>query len=879
MEKLGLNKIRKQFLEFFKSKEHLVVPSYPLVPQNDKSLLLINAGMAPLKPYFASTEEPPNKRMATCQKCIRTGDIENVGKTDRHGTFFEMLGNFSFGDYFKKESIQWGWEFVTEYLKLPVDRLWASIYLEDDEAFDIWNKVVGLPADRIVRLGKEDNFWEIGTGPCGPCSEIYYDRGEKFGCSSENCKPGCDCDRYIEFWNLVFTQFDKDEKGNYNPLPKPNIDTGMGIERVACIMQEVQSIFDIDTMVEILINVCRLTGAKYLADKKTDISIRIITDHIRSITFMISDGIIPSNEGRGYVLRRILRRAARHGKLLGKNTPFLYELMDSVAASYGDTYQELRDKKEYIVKVIKVEEERFQETINQGLEILNQHINDLEDDGEKTLKGEHAFKLYDTFGFPLELTKEILEEKGMDVDEHAFEEEMNHQRERARSARAEGEIEGWKEDIFASLGKDKKTTFEGYGKLSLKAEILAVAQGNEIVNEAFAGDEVMIITNTTPCYPEGGGQIGDKGLIYNDGFKGNIIDTKKGANNRILHVVKITEGKIANGETVTIKVTNNLRAATAKNHTATHLLHKALKEVVGDHVQQAGSLVNPERLRFDFTHFEGLSQDQINRIEDIINDKVMEALPVEVFESTLKEAKDMGAEALFGEKYGETVRVVKAGDYSTELCGGTHIDNTSEVGMLLILSEGGIAAGVRRIEAITGKEAYNYIKQQQDTLVKVSETIKTQPSMLLNRVEAIMSELKDKDREISKLKSQLAKGATDNILDNSIIIKDVKTILYHIGEAEMNDLRTMADTIKEKMDSGVILLASEKEGKANFVAMVTKDLVSRGLHAGNIVKEAAKITGGGGGGRPDMAQAGGKNPEKIHEALTLVKDFIEGQIK
>ncbi len=874
MEKKGLNEIRSLFLEFFKTKDHLVVSSYPLVPHNDNSLLLINAGMAPLKPYFSGTEEPPHHRMATCQKCIRTGDIENVGKTARHATFFEMLGNFSFGDYFKEEAIAWGWEFVTQHLKMPVERLWPSIYEEDDEAFEIWNKKVGIPAEKIVRLGKKDNFWEIGLGPCGPCSEIYFDRGEKYGCGSPDCKPGCDCDRYIEFWNLVFTQYDKDEAGVYHRLPKPNIDTGAGLERVACIMQDVDSIYDVDTMRGILEGVCRLTGAKYNANAKNDISIRIITDHARSVTFMVGDGILPSNEGRGYVLRRLLRRAARHGKLLGKSDAFLYQLVDDVIAMYGDCYIELKEKEDYIKKVLKVEEERFQETINQGMDILNDYIAELEKSGKSRLEGERAFKLYDTYGFPLDLTKEILEEKGLEVDEAAFEQEMEQQRQRARSARAGEDIEGWREDILSTLDRDIQTTFVGYQQQSGEGKIAAIVRSNQLLQEATAGEEVTVVLDSTPFYAESGGQVGDKGVIFNSVAKATVIDTKKGVNNRILHMIKLEEGVLRVGDEVKLVVNASTRSNTERNHTATHLLHRALKEIVGDHVQQAGSLVTPERLRFDFTHFEAVKPQQLKEIEALINDKIMAALRVETSEMAISEAKALGAEALFGEKYGETVRVVKSGDYSTELCGGTHVGNTSEIGMLLILSEGGVAAGVRRIEAVTGSEAFKYIKEKQTLLARLTEAAKTQEHLLVNRVEAMVSELKEKEKEIDRLKSQLASGATDDILNQALLIKDNRVILHNAGAMAMEDLRKISDVLKEKLSSGVILLASESDGKANFVSAVTKDLTAKGIHAGNLVKAAAAIAGGGGGGRPDMAQAGGKNPDKIPAALEEVKRIL-----
>ncbi|AOY76999.1 alanine--tRNA ligase [Clostridium formicaceticum] len=878
MEKKGLNEIRQLFLDFFKSKDHLVRPSYPLVPQNDKSLLLINAGMAPLKPYFAGTEVPPNKRMATCQKCIRTGDIENVGYTARHATFFEMLGNFSFGDYFKEESILWGWEFVTEYLKMPVDKLWASIYLDDEEAYKIWHKKVGISEDKIVRLGKEDNFWEIGVGPCGPCSEIYFDRGEKYGCGKADCKPGCDCDRYVEFWNHVFTQFDRDEAGNYNLLPNPNIDTGMGLERVACIMQNVDSIFEVDTMKYILDQVCQITASKYNEDERTNISIRIITDHIRSVTFMVSDGILPSNEGRGYVLRRLLRRAARHGKILGVEKSFLYQLVDAVIKMYGEMYTELREKEDYIKRVIQVEEERFQETIHQGLDILNQYIKELQTAKESILTGELAFKLYDTYGFPLDLTKEILEEKGLGVDIQGFEEEMTKQRERARQARGAGDTEGWKEDAFSSLNMEITTNFKGYEEMKNKGKVLAIVKENTVVEKAEKGEEVIVILDETTFYGEGGGQVGDVGSIYNEVFQGTVTDTKKGINQRIHQVVIVKEGTLRVGDTVVTEVEEKTRKNTARNHTATHLLHKALKEVVGEHVQQAGSLVTPERLRFDFTHFEGLTTEEIKSIEEKINQQIMVGLEVGVLETTPNEAKKMGAEALFGEKYGEIVRVVKVGDYSIELCGGTHIKNSSEIGMFLILSEGGIASGVRRIEAVTGREAYTFVKSQQNTLQKSAELLKTSPNNVASRLEGLVAEVKEKDREISRLKAQLAMGAVDELLEKIQIIQDIKVIITKVDVEGVEDLRKLGDTLKEKMQSGVVLLASETEDKVIFIATATKDLLGKGVHAGNLVKEAAKVTGGGGGGRPDMAQAGGKNPEKIKEALEAAEELLKKQL-
>ncbi len=878
MKKLSSDEIRKEFLDFFKSKEHMILQSFPLVPQKDKSLLLINSGMAPLKSYFAGLEKPPSIRIATSQKCIRTGDIENIGKTARHATFFEMLGNFSFGDYFKKESIEWGWEFVIEHLELPVDKLWITIYLEDDEAFEIWNKEVGLPKERIIRLGKADNFWEIGVGPSGPCTELYFDRGEKYGCGDEDCAPGCDCDRYVEFWNHVFTQFDRDEAGNYTPLPNPNIDTGMGLERIACIMQDVESIFDIDTIRPILDDVCKITGVEYKKDEKTDMSIRIITDHVRSISFMIGDGILPSNEGRGYILRRLLRRAARHGKLLGVHEAFLYRLVDRVGENYGKAYSELVEKGDYIKKIIQVEEERFMETIDQGMDILNDYIKELLESNEKELSGSNAFKLYDTYGFPIDLTREILEEKGLGLDEQSFEVEMEKQRQRAREARAGADVEGWEEDIFLKLHRDIHTDFKGYEDLELEGRVIAIVSKGHTVDTGNTGDEVVVILDKTVFYGESGGQVGDIGILYNETTKAIVNDTQRGPNDQIHHFVKIKEGELRIGDTVKARINADTRQNIARNHTATHILHKALKEVLGEHVQQAGSLVAPDRLRFDFTHFEGLTEEQIEEIQKKANEQILSGLSISAFETSMEEAQDMGAEALFGEKYGDVVRVVKVGDYSTELCGGTHVDNSGEIGMLIILNEGGVAAGVRRIEAITGVEAYKHVQKNQQLITQMADTLKTQTSNVLQRVDELLDEVKEKDRELNKLKSQLASGSTDDILNKMESIDGVNIIIQSVDDQGMDDLRKIGDVLKEKIGSGVIVLASGKNGKVNFIATATKDVLAKGVHCGNLIKEVAKIAGGGGGGRPDMAQAGGKNPDKIEDALAAAKEILKEQL-
>ncbi|HBG8360526.1 TPA: alanine--tRNA ligase, partial [Clostridioides difficile] len=731
MEKMGLNEIRSKFLEFFESKGHYVANSYSLVPNNDKSLLLINSGMAPLKNYFSGVEVPPSVRMCTSQKCIRTGDIENVGITARHATFFEMMGNFSFGDYFKRESIKWGWEFVTEWLNIPEDKIWVTVYEEDDDSYDIWAKEMNFPEERMVRLGKDDNFWEIGTGPCGPCSEIYFDRGEEYGCDNPDCKPGCDCDRYLEFWNHVFTQFDRDEEGNYSLLENKNIDTGMGLERMGCIMQGVDTIFEVDTIKSILEAVEKLTGVKYGENPKNDISIRIITDHIRAVTFLVSDGVLPSNEGRGYVLRRLLRRAARHGKLLGVKELFLQKLIDEVIKVNDKAYPVLVEKESYIKKVVGIEEEKFNETIDQGTEILNSYIEVLKNEGKTVLSGQEAFKLYDTYGFPIDLTKEILEEEHLSVDEEAFNEEMEKQKERARNARGNMDGESWKEDPLSKLESTVDSTFNGYSEIYGEGTIEAIVKDDELVQSAEEGDKVSIVLDNTTFYPEGGGQVGDCGLITNENLVLEVLNTKKGANNSIKHIGIIKSGRISNGDKVKTLVDRETRMSAARNHSATHLLHKALREVLGEHVNQAGSLVTPERLRFDITHFEAISNEELKVIEEKVNNVILSSLDIKCDIMNIKEAKEKGATALFGEKYGDEVRVVSMGDYSTELCGGTHLTNTSQVGMFKILSEGGVAAGVRRIEAITGKAVYEYLKERDGIISEVCVNLKSKEDNLI----------------------------------------------------------------------------------------------------------------------------------------------------
>lgn len=877
MKKLGLHEIRKAYLDFFESKGHLVAPSFPLVPQNDKSLLLINAGMAPLKSYFAGTETPPRTRMATCQKCVRTPDIERVGKTARHGTFFEMLGNFSFGDYFKKEAIEWAWEFSIKCLGLPEEKIHISVYLEDDEAFDIWHKHIGIPKERITRLGKEDNFWEIGVGPCGPCSELYFDRGIEFGCQKETCGVGCDCDRFMEYWNLVFTQFDKDESGTYHRLPKPNIDTGMGLERIAAIIQGVKSVFEVDTIRPILDYVCELTSSSYGKDDKSDMSIRVITDHVRNITFMIGDGVIPSNEGRGYVLRRLLRRAARHQKLLGLNTPNLHKVANIVIDLYGNDYPELKEKREYIGKIIKIEEDRFEETIDQGMIILNGEIEKLKENGRDILSGDTAFKLYDTYGFPLDLTKDVLEEKGLRVDEEGFNKEMKEQRERARAARQDMGDFGWENNFGTNLGDDLITVFEGYSNTELKAKVLAIYKDGEPTDRAIEGEEINLIIDKTPFYPEGGGQIADKGIIISNSGRIEVLDCKK-FSDKIIHVCKVVEGYVTKDDIVEAKVRIDKRKATYRNHTTTHLLHKALREVLGDHIQQSGSLVTDQRLRFDFTHFTGLTQEEIERVEEIVNEKILDNIDVEAIETDISTAKNMGATALFGEKYGDKVRVVKVGDYSMELCGGTHASSTGEIGSFVILSEGGIAAGIRRIEAVTGKAAIQYLKSKKERLKHIASLLKTNEEDVENRIEGLSKESKDKDKEIAALKTKLAAGAISSVIQQAITIGNTKVVVQKFGDMDSDGLRTMGDLLKEKLDNGVAVIAGIQEDKLNFVATATKDAVKDGIHCGNIIKEVAKLAGGGGGGRPDMAQAGGKEVAKVEEALSIVQSLVSKQL-
>lgn len=878
MKPLGLNEIREKYLTFFEEKDHLRLNSFPLVPINDKSLLLVNSGMAPLKSYFTGDEIPPNKRITTCQKCIRTPDIENVGKTARHGTFFEMLGNFSFGDYFKKEAIPWAWEFCTEVMEMPEDKIWISIYLEDDEAFEIWNQQVGIPKDRIVRLGKEDNFWEHGLGPCGPCSELYFDRGEEYGCDSPTCGVGCDCDRYVEFWNLVFTQFNKDESGHYEPLPKPNIDTGMGLERLAVIMQGVGTIFEIDTVGHVLNYICKRAGVTYGADPADDVSIRVITDHIRSVTFMIADGVMPGNEGRGYVLRRLLRRAVRHGKLLGIKDLFLYDVAKEAIRVAEDAYPELREKQDFIQKLIRIEEERFKETIDQGLIILNKEIDKILALEETVFPGSGAFKLYDTYGFPFDLTKEIIEERGLNVFESEFEKEMQAQRERARLDRLNSDLAVWADDPFNALGSEAVNTFVGYDGLVTEGTILGLYVNDKLVGEAYEGDEVLVLLDQTSFYAESGGQTGDHGIIQKGDGVIEVNDCKKGSLSRHIHSGIVRSGNFKLGETVITEVNKALRDAVQRNHTSTHLLHQALKQVLGDHVEQAGSFVSPDRLRFDFNHFQAMTREEKRQVEDIVNAAVLEAYDVSIFETHIDQAKEFGATALFGEKYGEIVRVVKVGDFSTELCGGCHISNSSKVGFFKMVSEGGVAAGVRRIEAATGFNAVHIVEKMDDTLIDVANLMKTNPDQLLEKVNELSEATKQKERTIAELKQKSAGNAIMEIHQKMILVNGIQVTIAEVEKMPMEELRTIGDLLKDRMGSGVVLLGSTQDGKVNFVATATPDIVKRGFHAGKVIKEVATVAGGGGGGRPDMAQAGGKLPEKMAESLAKGETCIREQL-
>ena len=880
----GENELRRMYLEFFESKGHLAMKSFSLVPHNDNSLLLINAGMAPLKPYFTGQEIPPRRRVTTCQKCIRTGDIENVGKTARHLTFFEMLGNFSFGDYFKHEAIHWSWEFLTQVLGLEEDRLYPSIYGEDDEAFEIWNKEVGVPAEKITRFyrdpetGECDNFWEHGAGPCGPCSEIYYDRGEKYGCGRPDCKVGCDCDRFMEVWNNVFTQFDGDGKGGYTELAQKNIDTGMGLERLAVVMQDVDSVFDIDTMKAIRDKVCEMSGKKYQVDALDDVSIRLITDHIRSATFMISDGIMPSNEGRGYVLRRIIRRAARHGRMLGIDGIFMAKLAATVINESKDGYPELEEKKDFIFKVLSQEEEKFGKTIDQGLSILSDMEKQMEADGVKVLSGENAFKLYDTYGFPMDLTQEILEEKGFSVDEEGFKKAMEVQRTTARKARKVTNYMGADETVYESVDPSVTTEFVGYDSLNCKSKITVLTTETEIVEALSDGEVGTVIVEQTPFYATMGGQQGDKGIIRTATGEFQVEDTIKLLGGKVGHVGKMISGMMKTGDEADLSVDAALRAKICKNHSATHLLQKALREVLGTHVEQAGSYQDGERTRFDFSHFAAMTPEELEKVEKIVNDKIAEAIPVRTDVMTVDEAKKTGAMALFGEKYGETVRVVSMGDFSKEFCGGTHVKNTSEIAAFKIISENGVAAGVRRIEALTGDNVFAYYRNLEKELLEAAKAAKATPATLTEKIEHMQAEIKALTSENESLKSKAAKEALGDVMDQIVEVKGVKLLASAVDGVDMNGLRDLGDQLKEQLGEGVIVLASSCEGKVNLIVMATDAAMKQGAHAGNLIKSIAGKVGGGGGGRPNMAQAGGKNPAGILEAIAEAKTALEAQL-
>ena len=879
MKKYGVNELRRMFLEFFESKGHLVHKSFSLVPHNDNSLLLINSGMAPLKPYFTGQEIPPKRRMATCQKCIRTGDIDNIGKTARHGTFFEMLGNFSFGDYFKDEAIHWSWEFLTEVVGLSPDRLYPSIYLEDDEAFEIWNKKIGIPAERIFRFGKEDNFWEHGAGPCGPCSEIYYDRGEKYGCGKPGCTVGCECDRYIEVWNNVFTQFENDGHGNYTELIQKNIDTGMGLERLAVVVQDVDSLFTVDTNKAVLDAVCAMAHTEYLADEKKDVSLRIIADHVKSCTFMISDGIMPSNEGRGYVLRRLLRRAARHGRLLGIEGRFMAELAETVISLSKDGYPELEEKRVMILKVLTEEEEKFNRTIDQGLSILAEMEEDMAKKGEDVLSGRDAFKLYDTYGFPLDLTIELLQEKHMTVDQDGFAEAMEEQRKKAQGARKTTNYMGADVTVYQSIPAEITSRFVGYDRLVHGSKITVLTTESELAEALTDGQRGTILVDETPFYGTMGGQAGDTGVIENGNGSFVVEDTIHLLGGKIGHVGRMVSGMFTVGENVELKVGVQARRSTEKNHSATHLLQKALRMVLGEHVEQAGSLVTPDRLRFDFTHFSAMTKDEIRKAEDLVNKEIQNNLDVITQEMSLDEAKKKGAMALFGEKYGETVRVVKMGDFSTELCGGTHVAHTGQIHAFKILSEAGIAANVRRIEALTGEGLMAYYQKTEEDLHQAAKAAKTAPADLKARIEAMTEELKALHSENEKLKARLAKDSLGDVMDRVREINGVKVLAAKVMDADMNNLRSLGDQLKEKLGEGVIVLASASEGKVSLMATATDGAQKKGAHAGNLIKAIAGLVGGGGGGRPNMAQAGGKNPAGIDAALEKVYEAAAEQIK
>ena len=877
MQWTGLNELREKFLQFYETKDHLRLPSFPLVPLSEKSLLLINSGMAPLKKYFMGVETPPSKRVTTCQKCIRTPDIERVGKTSRHGTYFEMLGDFSFGDYFKHEATAWAWEFITKVLEIPEDRLWVSTYTDDQEARDIWTKEVGVSPDRIVILGKADNFWEIGTGPCGPCSEIYFDRGEEHGCGSPDCKVGCDCDRYVEFWNLVFTQFNRDEEGNYTPLAHPNIDTGMGLERLACIMQGVDNLFEVDTVQNIMKHIMQIAGVTYHENEKDDVALRVITDHIRSTTFLVGDGVLPQNEGRGYVLRRLLRRAARYGRLIGIKRPFLYEVCETVIKENASAYPELVEKADYIKKVIRVEEESFSRTIDNGMELLSDMFKEIEEKGADTLSGEQAFKLYDTFGFPIDLTRELVEEKGLKLDEESFNALLLEQKQRSK-ANIKDKDAAW--EVSTVEGIDNITTeFTGYTDYETKGKIVAIVKDGVMVETASEGDQIAIATDKTPFYAESGGQVSDMGVIVSNNAEFKVTDVKK-LNNRILMVGEVVKGMFENGEEVVAKLDAERRSSIRRNHTAVHLLQAAAREVLGDHVHQAGSLVEPERLRFDFTHFNAVSAEELKQIEAIVNAKILEGIEVNTVETDLQTAKKQGAMALFSEKYGDKVRMCSVGDFSVELCGGTHIDNTAKIGLFKIISETSAASGVRRIEATTGYGVLNLLAKAESTILNVAQTLKiTNLSEIETKAEVIANDLKSMEKEIDRLNRQIAQSQTSNLFANAIDVKGVKLVVASFDGVSPDELRTMGDTVRDKAANAVAVLSSVNGQKGTILTACGADAVELGVHAGKLVNEVSLLTGGRGGGRPDGAMAGVGDVSKIKSALEKASEIVESMIK
>ena len=875
MEWTSLNDIREKYLSFFESKGHLRLPSFSLVPNNDKSLLLINSGMAPMKKYFTGEVTPPRSRVTTCQKCIRTPDIEQVGKTARHGTFFEMLGNFSFGDYFKKEATAWAWEFCTKVLEMPVDKLYVTIYENDDEAFEIWTKQNGVDPSHIVRLGKEDNFWEHGSGPCGPCSEIYFDRGEKYGCGSPDCGPGCECDRFTEFWNNVFSQFNNDGNGNYTELAQKNIDTGMGLERLACIMQGVDNIFEVDTVQNTMKKISEIAGVKYHDDAKNDVSLRVITDHVRSSTFMIGDGVIPSNNGRGYVLRRLIRRACRHGRLLGVNEPFLYKVCETVLEDNKVAYPELQDKAELIKKVILSEEESFGKTIDAGLARLDEYIENTEG---TVFSGEDAFKLNDTFGFPLDLTKDVLEERGMTVDEEKFNELLANQKATARAARKDAGADAWKN---TSVKIDaEKTVFTGYTDFTAEAKVLALVNADgELVDMLGAGEKGSVVLDKTPFYATSGGQVADTGVITADGVEFDVEDTSKNADGIYIHSGTVKEGVVSVGNTVNAQIDADRRKSVMRNHTAAHLLQAALREVLGTHVEQAGQLVNDKEVRFDFTHFNPLTTEELSRVEAIVNKEILACAPVSMQEMPIEEAKKMGAMMLFGEKYGDIVRVVKAGDASTEFCGGTHVASTGELGLFKIVSEVSVAAGVRRIVALTGTGVLNYLNECEDTVKFASATFKSADNEVKDRITAIVAENKAKDKEIQNLNAEMTKLKSADMFSSAVDVDGLELYTAKVEGTTPDALRSMGDDVKTKGDNVVAVLAGVNGDKANFVAVCGKGAIAKGVKAGDLVKEVAKIANGGGGGRPDSAMAGAKDITKIDEALSKAEEIVKSLIK